>query len=194
MKTQPAQFVHPEANETAEVIFDFFHRRGENAYIGEAVSQIEHALQAAFAAKLAGAGSELITAALLHDIGHLLHDLPEDCADAGIDDAHEDLGALWLQERFPASVVEPVRMHVEAKRYLCATDSAYLDALSPASKQSLALQGGIFSSEEAARFIALDFAPQAVELRRWDDIAKVPGMATPDLEHYRAHIMAALKS
>src|SRR6516225_6317978 len=117
---------------------------------GEPVSQTEHALQTAWAAEQAGAASALIAAALLHDIGHLLHDLPEDCAHHGIDDAHEVRGARWLVQHFGPDVTEPVRLHVPAKRYLCSTDPAYRSQLSEASELSLKLQGGPFTPAEVA--------------------------------------------
>src|SRR5262245_56541694 len=99
-----------------------FAEHGGTAYLGERVSQTEHALQAAWAAEQSGAGPAVIAAALLHDVGHLLHDLPEDCAQAGTDDAHEVRGALWLLRYFGPEVAEPVRLHVAAKRFLCATE------------------------------------------------------------------------
>ncbi len=129
--------VHP-----IEEIVRLFERRGREAYFGEPVSQAEHALQAARLAEIEGAHDALIAAALLHDVGHLLHDLGEDVADRGHDARHEELGSDWLAARFGPEVVEPVRLHVAAKRYLCTVDPAYYDGLSPASKQSLALQGG----------------------------------------------------
>jgi phosphonate degradation associated HDIG domain protein len=178
---------------TIEEIFTMFELRGGNSYIGEPVSQSEHALQAAHAAELAGAGSALITAALLHDIGHLVHNLPEDCADHGVDDRHEELGARWLIRRFGPEVVEPIRLHVAAKRYLCATEPRYHAALSPASQQSLVLQGGMFTPAEVADFDAGLHAKAAVALRKWDDIAKVPGLPTPQLVEFRRHIVRVLE-
>jgi predicted HD phosphohydrolase len=142
---------------------------------------------------LAGAGSALITAALLHDIGHLVHDLPEDCADHGVDDRHEELGARWLISRFGPEVVEPIRLHVAAKRYLCATEPAYHAALSPASQQSLVLQGGVFTPDEVADFDAGAHAKAAIALRKWDDIAKIPGLITPQLSEFRGHILGVLE-
>ncbi len=97
-------------------INELFSRRGREMYAGEPVTQTEHALQAALQAEESGADAALITAALLHDVGHLLHDLDEDCADEGIDDKHEALGAQWLSQHFGFEVVEPVRLHVAAKR------------------------------------------------------------------------------
>lgn len=111
-------------------IFAEFTRHGERLYMGEAVSQLEHALQAALLAEQSGAPDYLIAAALLHDYGHLLHDLDEDCAEQGVDDHHDEFAAAALAADFPPEVVEPIRLHVASKRYLCAVDPEYLDALS----------------------------------------------------------------
>ncbi len=185
----------PEAAMTDEDPVDclirLFEERGDAAYIGEPVSQTEHALQTAWAAERAGAGGSLIVAALLHDVGHLLHDLPENCANAGIDDAHEILGARWLDRHFGPDIAEPVRLHVDAKRFLCATDPAYLGILSEASVRSLKLQGGPFVPDEAAKFRNHPHAEAAVALRRFDEQAKVPGLPTPALEHFRSYLEAA---
>jgi phosphonate degradation associated HDIG domain protein len=175
-------------------VFALFRERGDAAYIGEPVSQTEHALQAAWAAERAGAGSPMIAAALLHDIGHLLHDFPETCADDGIDDRHEQLGARWLERWFGANVVEPMRLHVAAKRFLCATDSHYLARLSPASVHSLKLQGGPMTAAEVQAFKENPYALSAVALRGWDEEAKVAGMETPGLEHFQPHLLASLRT
>jgi phosphonate degradation associated HDIG domain protein len=174
-----------------DVVMRLFRERGDAAYLGEPVSQTEHALQTAWAAEQAGAGDDLVAAALLHDVGHLLHDLGEDCALAGIDDAHEERGARWLLAHFGPGVAEPVRLHVAAKRFLCATDPTYADRLSEASLRSLQLQGGPFTPEEAAQFRMHPHAEAAVMLRRLDEAAKVPGRGTPDLEHFRPRLEAA---
>ncbi len=157
------------------LIILLFARRGDEAYFGEPVSQLEHALQTAMQAEAAGAPDTLIVAALLHDIGHLIHQLPEDIADHGLDAGHEQIGVTWLTRRFPAAVVEPVRLHVAAKRYLCATDAGYRQQLFPASIQSLKLQGGPMSEKERGEFAALSFAREPVRLRRWDETAKAVG-------------------
>jgi len=117
-------------------ICDLFATKGHAAYVGEPVSQLEHALQAAHHAEQAGASDALVVAALLHDIGHLVHKLPEDAADHGIDTRHEQLGQAWLARSFGPAVTEPIRLHVPAKRYLCATDADYVAHLSAASVQS----------------------------------------------------------
>ena len=124
-------------------IADLFARRGREMYAGEPVTQTEHALQAALQAEESGADAALITAAFLHDVGHLLHDLDEDCAEDGIDDKHEALGAEWLSQHFGFEVVEPVRLHVAAKRYLCAVDEdVFRSTVSDASRLSSAIAGG----------------------------------------------------
>jgi len=182
------------ANETiVDQIFRNFRRHGERSY-GERVSVIAHSLQAAKAAEQDNAWPTLVTAALLHDYGHLIHDLPEDYADQGIDSMHEEQAAAVLADFFVQAVIEPVRLHVAAKRYLCAVDSTYLEALSPASAQSLALQGGPFNAEEVNAFESLAYFTDAVRLRRYDDLAKDPDAQPPDLEHYRPYLEAALRS
>ena len=173
-------------------ILQLFKELGDAAYIGEPVSQTEHALQVAWAAEKAGAGSSLITAALLHDIGHLVHDLPEDCAERGIDDGHESLGARWLEPHFGSEVTQPIRLHVPAKRYLCATEPGYWAALSEASQRSLQLQGGPFSPEQADQFLTNAFAKAAIALRRWDEQAKIKNLPTPGLLYFRSYLETAL--
>ena len=173
-------------------IFSLFSDRGQGAYFGEAVTETEHALQCADLAEEAGAGSALIAAALLHDVGHLLHGLGEDIAERGRDGRHEDCGAAWLARNFGPAVVDPVRLHVAAKRYLCAVEPDYHARLSPASRLSLDLQGGPLTPDEVRRFEQEPWFRSAVAVRRWDDAAKVPGLAVPGLEQYRMHLAAVL--
>jgi phosphonate degradation associated HDIG domain protein len=179
-------------NAVVDDILELFAERGDSSYGGEAVSQRAHALQAAHLARQAGAGTALVVAALLHDVGHLLHALPDEAPDQGVDDRHEALAARWLAGRFGPDVVEPVRLHVAAKRYLCAVEPGYYDALSAPSKQSLRLQGGPMSTEEAESFRASPFAESAVALRRFDDSAKVPELVVPGVEDYVASIEQVL--
>jgi phosphonate degradation associated HDIG domain protein len=167
-----------------------FARKGHLAY-GEGVTMTEHALQAAQLAEDEHAGPAMIAAALLHDIGHLLHNLPEDIADKGVDTQHESIASAWLSRYFPAAVSEPVRLHVAAKRYLCTIEPGYFERLSPASVLSLRLQGGPMSQDEALRFAGERYCKAAVKLRRWDDLAKVHGQETPGLSHYRPVLEAA---
>lgn len=166
-------------------IIELFATKGHDAYVGEPVSQLEHALQSAHHAESLGASDALVVAALLHDIGHLMHKLPEDAADHGVDTRHEHLGQAWLARYFGAEVTEPIALHVPAKRYLCATDAQYQSQLSPASVQSLALQGGPLGDDEVRAFEQHPFYREAVTLRRCDDLAKVPNLAVPPLDHYR---------
>ena len=166
--------------------------KGTRQYGEEKVSQCEHALQSAALAEREGAPETLVVAALLHDIGHLLYDAGERPAARGIDDRHEELGAAHLASTFGPAVAEPVRLHVPAKRYLCATDPEYFGRLSAASVRSLGLQGGPFTAAEAEAFRALPYADEAIRVRRWDDLAKVPGHRTPDLQHYRALLAASI--
>ena len=169
---------------TLENILHLYSTRGQAQYGGEAVSQLEHALQCATFAEADGEPAELIAACLLHDLGHLVHHLGDDPALQGIDDRHEYRAVPLLETLFPDSVTTPIRLHVAAKRYLCAMEDTYWENLSPASKLSLELQGGIFSSSMADTFIAQPNAQAAVKLRRWDDLAKVKNLSTPDLDHF----------
>jgi phosphonate degradation associated HDIG domain protein len=172
--------------DVVETILDLFRRSGEAAYFGEPVTQSEHALQAAWQASRDGATAALILAALLHDVGHLLHRGGEDIADRGIDMRHEIIGANWLSRWYSDEVIQPIRLHVAAKRYLCRMDPSYRPRLSAASQQSLVLQGGAFSQAEAGEFEQQRHWKEAIQLRRWDEAAKVPGLTVPELAHYRS--------
>jgi predicted HD phosphohydrolase len=125
---------------------------------------------------------------LLHDIGHLLHDLPDDAPDQGIDDHHENSASHYLRSLFADDVTEPIRLHVAAKRYLCAVEPGYLELLSGPSLVSLQLQGGPMSAEEIEEFRRHPQHEAAVNLRRWDDIAKAPGALTPSLSHFARYL------
>ena len=169
-----------------------FARRGHQSY-GEGVSLSDHSFQCAAFAERDGACPALVVAALLHDIGHLLHDLPEDVADSGIDTQHESLGSVWLSQYFGADVTEPVRLHVAAKRYLATADPGYFDQLSDASKLSLKLQGGRMTAAQAGAFEAERFFSDAVRLRRWDEEGKMVGYRGPDAAHFDAVVVSCLK-
>jgi phosphonate degradation associated HDIG domain protein len=181
-----------ESTEVVDTIFAAFRSHGGEAYLGEPVTLREHMLQTAMAAEAEGAPTELVAAALLHDLGHLLVDGPEDAAEQGIDTAHEEVGYRFLEKTFPAEVVEPVRLHVAAKRYLCAVEPSYLEELSRASRLSLELQGGPMSFDERDEFEANPHWHAACRLRRWDDIGKEPGLSGPPLEHYRRVLEAVV--
>ena len=174
-----------------DTILSVLLERGARQYGGEAVSQLAHALQCATLAERAGAPAALVAAALLHDFGHIVG--KEDDL-AGIDSVHETLGASALAAWFGPEVTEPIRLHVEAKRYLCAAEPDYQARLSPASVRSLALQGGPLARADAAAFAAERFATHAVALRRWDEAAKDPRAETPGLEHFRPSLESCLKS
>ena len=172
----------------AAEILALYGARGAAAYFGERVSMAEHSLQAAHFARVQAAPEALVLAALLHDVGHLLEAVPDALEDWTSDAHHEEVGARWLARRFPPEVSEPVRLHVPAKRYLCATDPAYHARLSAASVHTLALQGGPMSAAAVARFEAEPFAQDAVRVRHWDDQGKVAGLATPGMGEYVALI------
>ena len=163
-----------------------FAERGGEQYSGEPVTQLQHALQTAALGEAEGASDELVTAALLHDLGHLLHDLGETPSLRGVDDVHQYRALPFLRGLFADEVLDAIKLHVDAKRYLCATRPDYHASLSADSKRSLLLQGGIYTAEEAARFMALPGAEGAVKLRLWDDLAKDASRITPPLAHFLA--------
>ena len=165
-------------------IATLFLTRGHAQYSGEPVTQLQHALQTAALAEDAGADDALVTAALLHDLGHLVQDLGETPTLRGVDDLHQYIALPFLRRLFPERVLGAVQGHVDAKRYLCATRPGYLQALSADSQRSLVLQGGVFDAQQAADFIARPGAADAVALRLWDDLAKAPDAQTPPLAHF----------
>ena len=175
---------------TLNEVVDLLQRRGHQQYGMEAISQLEHALQCADMAQQAGETPETIVAALLHDMGHLLAAERDGQSehDTSKDDLHQYIALPFLRTLFPDAVLEPIRLHVDAKRYLCLMDSGYWAELSPASKHSLEQQGGVFSEQQAEVFMQQNFAAEAVRLRRYDDLAKVPAKVVPDLSHYAEHL------
>ena len=161
-----------------------FAEGASNEYLGEPVTIGEHMLQSAQLAEESGAAEDVIAAALLHDIGHFTHAFPTDAADQGIDSKHEEAGAEILQRFFPSIVVDCVRFHVDAKRYLCAAKPEYRDRLSEASILSLKLQGGPMSDAEVATFEQNPNVREIIQVRYIDEAAKIPGKPTPDFDHY----------
>lgn len=183
-----------ESDSIIDFIFDLFARRGANEYMGEAVTMAQHMEQSAACAVADGASNELVIAALLHDIGHFIGDHPIEALENGIDNLHESVGASYLESRFPPAVTEPIRLHVEAKRYLCATDEKYLAQLSDASINSLRVQGGPMNNEEIARFEANPYHRDAVRLRLYDDDGKVAGLTIKPVTAYREQLEALLQN
>lgn len=181
-----------DASDTIDTIFALLGREGQARYGGEAITQLAHGLQSAQLAEREGAAPALVGAALLHDIGHLLDAASDDATVRGVDLRHEAAGARYLARFFETALTAPVALHVAAKRYLCATVEGYVADLSDESIRSLALQGGPMSDAEIAAFRSRPWAEEAVRLRRWDDEAKVVGLETPPLEHYRAALRASL--
>ena len=168
-----------------EFIFDLFADQGATEYMGEAVTMSQHMEQTAACAVFDEAADELVIAALLHDIGHFIGEHPIDALENGIDNNHEAVGANYLQTHFPATISEPVRLHVAAKRYLCATDAAYLGRLSHASVNSLNIQGGPMSASEIESFEANPHHHAAVKLRLYDDDGKIAGLTINPVIAYR---------
>ncbi len=165
-------------------IGDIFNRRGAESYLGEDVTMSEHMLQGAQLAEQAGAPDSMVAAALLHDIGHYTNEFPEDALAQGTDNLHEEAGATVLDAFFPPEVTDCIRWHVAAKRYLCATDPAYLSRLSAASVHTLNLQGGPMTDAEVSEFAGHPNLDAILQVRLWDDQGKVKGQETPPFEYY----------
>lgn len=178
---------------TLQEVHDLLLRRGQTQYGLETINQLEHALQCANLAEQAGETSDTIVACLLHDLGHLLAAEREGAIehDTREDDLHQFIALPFLRGLFPDAVLEPIRMHVDAKRYLCLIDSGYWGDLSIASKHSLEQQGGVFDEAQAQTFIAQPYAEEAVRLRRYDDLAKVKDKQVPGLAHFQTHLQHA---
>jgi phosphonate degradation associated HDIG domain protein len=180
------------AKDIVEKIITLFHEQGNSEYGGEPVTQGEHALQTAHLALIEKSSTSLVIASLLHDVGHLLHALPDDAPEQGIDDLHEELGYRFLIKYFTSAVSEPVRLHVAAKRYLCAVEPTYFALLSDPSVISLHLQGGPMSAEECQVFESNYYHKEAIQLR-YDDMAKVPNLAVKPIEFYASLLRKHLK-
>lgn len=175
-----------------EFLLDLFARRGAEEYIGEAVSMAEHMEQTAACAVADGAPNSLVVAALLHDIGHFVCDFAIDAMDHGINNLHEQAGAAFLQRYYPASITEPIRLHVDAKRYLCAIDASYTNTLSAASIESLRLQGGPMNAAQIKQFQANSHSQDAVQVRRYDDDGKIAGLNIKPITSYREKLESML--
>ena len=168
-----------------EAIAELFAGPGARDYMGEPVTIGIHMRQAGALAEAAGAEQPLVAAALLHDLGHLRQEP---------DSRHGDAGAQWLRQWFGPAVTEPVRLHVAAKRYLCASEPGYYGRLSAESVRTLAVQGGPMTADEVTAFEALPFARDAVAVRRWDDEAKDPAVTPPEFSHFEPLLRAVARS
>jgi hypothetical protein len=168
-------------------IIDLLVYKGDSQYGGESISQLQHALQCANLAQEANESPQLITASFLHDIGHLITEefSDKDLSSPHKDDLHQFIAIPFLRPHFSEEVLGAIKFHVDAKKFLCFSEPSYWESLSPTSKHTLELQGGVFNSQEAQFFIAQPFAKEAVRLRRYDDLAKVPNAVTPTLSHFR---------
>jgi gamma-butyrobetaine dioxygenase len=181
------------ADDPIQLIADLFASEGGRDYLGEPVTQASHMLQAAALAQAAGARPPLIAAALLHDVGHFTSAISGHDLMRGTDNRHSDAGADWLAQWFGEEVTEPVRLHVAAKRYLCAVEPGYLASLSPASVYTLNVQGGPMDAAERAGFEANPQAGPALRLRRWDDAAKDPVASPPAFGYYKSLLRRLLR-
>jgi predicted HD phosphohydrolase len=175
-----------------DFILDLFSRRGAEEYMGEPVSMAQHMEQTAACAVADDASDDLVIASLLHDIGHFVGDFPIDALVNGIDNWHEEAGAKFLGSFYPASVTEPIRLHVAAKKYLCAIDEHYFTHLSEASVQSLQVQGGPMTQAEIEKFESSQYHQSAVQLRRYDDDGKVTGPEIKPVGSYRDKLESLL--
>jgi gamma-butyrobetaine dioxygenase len=182
------------AADPVQVIADLFAGEGARDYLGEPVTQASHMLQAAALAQACGAPPPLVAAALLHDVGHFTSAITGHDLMRGTDNRHSHTGADWLAQWFGPEVTEPVRLHVAAKRYLCATEPGYAATLSPASVYTLGVQGGPMQGAELEEFTASPYATGAVRVRRWDDQAKDPHAGAPEFSHFRALLSGLLRN
>lgn len=170
-------------------VIDFIHQQfiesGHVAY-GERISMAEHMMQSAYFAEKKNGTRELVVAAFLHDFGHLILGLPEDITKNGIDGFHEDIGADFLRPYLPSSILDPIQLHVAAKRYLCTVKPGYMAKLSQASKDTLHVQGGLMSEQEVNQFEAEPYFKDAIQVRLFDDLGKEEALVHPSLDYYLA--------
>jgi [1-hydroxy-2-(trimethylamino)ethyl]phosphonate dioxygenase len=171
------------AEQMIALLRDVFERRGADSYLGEDVTMSQHMLQSAALAAAAGLDDAVVAGALLHDIGHYINDFPESLG-ATQDRRHQLSGAAILDGWFPQRTVACVRGHVGAKRYLCAIEDGYLHALSDASIESLALQGGPMSPSECDEFAQSEHLEAMLSVRRFDDAGKDPKLQVPTFSAY----------
>ena len=186
-----AATMHADPSPVLAIIERLYTAHGALVY-GEQVNQIQHALQCASLAQQSGSTDAMVAAAMLHDIGHMLHGDAATALDTGEDDRHESLGADWLARWFDDDVENPIALHVQAKRYLCAREPGYLEGLSRVSTRTLQLQGGPMDAGQAAAFERIPHAQDAIALRRWDDMGKKAAHETAPLAHFMTVIERCL--
>lgn len=174
-------------------LVDIYTGRATGQYGLALINQLAHAVQSAHHAREQGLSSSIVVAALLHDIGHMVHQLGDHPAAQGIDDQHEMIGANWLARYFEEDVTEPIRLHVAAKRYLCTVEADYFSKLSKDSIESLVLQGGQMSEAELKTFQASPYWQDAVALRRIDEMAKDPHGPMPNFEEFTKEMLLSMK-
>ena len=167
------------------------YQNNNSLYIGEKVTMTEHMIQTAMLAEENQSQESLICACLLHDYGHLIIENPDQLVSKLVDGKHEDIGFNFLKNYFKPEVVEPIKLHVQAKRYLC-REKSYWNTLSEASKVSLKLQGGIMNDSEAKKFTSFKFYDNAILLRKYDDEGKIPNAKMKKIEEYRNLINSQL--
>ena len=161
------------------------YKTNKSLYIGEKVTITEHMIQSAMLAEKNKSSSSLVCASLLHDYGHFILDNPDELVNRKEDGKHEDLGYRYLKKYFKKNVVEPIKIHVKAKRYL-ARNQKYYNILSQASKASLHLQGGVMNEEEAEEFEKEKFFDDAIKLRKFDEAAKKTGIKMKNINNYKS--------
>ncbi|WP_454877015.1 phosphonate degradation HD-domain oxygenase [Pseudomonas farris] len=162
-------------------VFGLYERFGDNDYIGEPVSQVEHMSQAAELAMAEGGDDEVVLAAFFHDIGHICAEGAENMGDFGIV-SHERLGADYLRRAgFSERLARLVEYHVQAKRYLTLKEPGYYERLSEASRRTLEYQGGVMTAAEAEAFEQDPLCAVSLRMRQWDELAKEMWVPVMDL-------------
>lgn len=177
--------------EIAEQILDAFETCGHLDY-GEDISMREHMLQTACLAERNGEHDRVVVAALLHDYGHLICNMPNNIFAEGVDNFHQEIGAEALKEWFGNDIVDAVRLHVDAKRYLCAVNPDYFEKLSDSSITTLEIQGGPMNGQEVLEFRSSKGHETATRIRVYDDMGKLPDMQRPGLDYYIPMIIKCL--
>ena len=164
----------------------------KSLYIGEKVTMSEHMIQTAMLAEKAKCNDDLICSCLLHDYGHFILDNPDELVKENLDGKHEDIGYEYLKNIFKKEIIEPIKYHVQAKRYL-ARDKNYFELLSEASKISLKLQGGVLNDDESTKFEEQDYFKSTILLRKFDDAAKKTDIKMKSIHDYKKLLTSKLK-